>query len=135
MNTKKLVITPPRTSLSIVQRLESLYKNWQEFLRHFPKTSRYTLGGKIDVLFIEIIEAVLTATRLYKNEKIPFLSLANSKLDLLNFLLKIAWEIRAIDNKKFIFISEQLVEIAKMLNGWQKNIIRQTSANLTEEQR
>lgn len=43
---------------------------------------------------------------------------AVTKLDLLKFFLHIAWEIKALDNKKFILLSEKLNEIGKMLGGW-----------------
>lgn len=109
---------PPHSRLTIIQRLISAYKLWQDFLRHFPKTSRYTLGEKIDRLFIETTELVFTASYLAKDEKTPVIEKAIAKLDLLKFFLQIAWEIRALDNKKYIALSEELGEIGKMLGGW-----------------
>jgi len=48
---------------------------------------------------------------------------AISQFDLLKFFLRVAWEVKAIDNKKYLLISEPLVEIGKMLGGWQRNIL------------
>jgi len=45
---------------------------------------------------------------------------ASVKLDLLKFFLQIAWEIKSLDNKKYILLSERLNEIGKMLGGWIK---------------
>jgi len=39
---------------------------------------------------------------------------------LLKFFLRISWEIKAVDNKKYIALSERLDEIGKMLGGWIK---------------
>ncbi|MBL7156492.1 MAG: four helix bundle protein [Candidatus Pacebacteria bacterium] len=113
---------PPRSNLTIVQKLIATYKLWHNFLPHFPKTSRYTLGSKIDSLFIEITESVFLASYSKKQQKLSFILKASTKLDLLKFFFQIAWEIKAIDNKKYITLSERLDEIGKMLGGWNKQI-------------
>jgi hypothetical protein len=116
--------TPPPTNLSLIQKLLATYKLWHEFLPHFSKTSRYTLGIKIDALFIETTEFIFIASRLSKDQKIPFVQKANAKLDLLKFFLQMSWEIKSLDNKKYIILSEHLEEIGKMLGGWQKQLLK-----------
>ena len=100
---------------------------------HFPKTSRYSLGSKIDSLFIETTEAIVIASYLTSKEKIPFVRKASTKLDLLKFFLQVAWEIKALDNKKYIALSERVDEIGKMLGGWIKQLLKRTSAQKAEE--
>ncbi|MBI1956994.1 MAG: diversity-generating retroelement protein Avd [Candidatus Niyogibacteria bacterium] len=108
--------------MPILQKFISAYKLWNEFVTHFPKKSRYTLGEKIDSLFVDTIELLFTAGYLSKEQKLPYLQRANGKLDLLKFFLQIAWELKAIDNKKYIALSKQLDEIGKMLGGWMRGI-------------
>jgi hypothetical protein len=43
-------------------------------------------------------------------------------LDTLKFFLSVAWEGKIISNKHFEEISLKLVEIGKMLGGWQRNL-------------
>jgi len=95
---------------------------WHEFVCHFPKTSRYTLGAKIDQLFIETTESIYLASYEVKEKKQPIIRNASIKLDLLKFFLQISWEIKALDNKKYIVLSERLEEIGKMIGGWSKRI-------------
>jgi len=122
---------PPRTSLPILQRLIGVYKLWHEYVPHFPKTSRYTLGGKIDTLFVETIEAIHTASYLSKAEKLPWIRRATTKLDGLKFFLQVAWELKALDNKKYVALSEPLAEIGRMLGGWTRQVESvQTKPNL-----
>lgn len=59
-----------------------------------------------------------------KNQKLPYVQKAIIKLDLLKFFLQVAWEIKALDNKKFILLSEKLNEIGKMLGGWNRQLNR-----------
>ncbi|MBI2035176.1 MAG: four helix bundle protein [Candidatus Liptonbacteria bacterium] len=101
------------------------YKLWQEFLAHFPKNSKYTLGEKIDVLFIEILEVIFIASYLGRDKKSPYIEKARTKLDSLKFFLQIAWEVKALPNKHYIALSRPLEEIGKMLGGWLKQLNRE----------
>jgi hypothetical protein len=89
-------------------------------LPSIPKHSRYSLGLKIDNLFLTVIENILLAAGSHANEKHKYLSKASASLDLLKFFLQIAWEVKAISDNKFLLLSEGLVEIGKMLGGWLK---------------
>jgi len=115
--------------LPLIHKLIEVYKLWQEYLPHFPKTSRYTLGSKIDQLFIEMTELVYSASYMPTEKKLACSKKSSSKLDLLKFFLRISWEIKALDNKKYIALSERLDEIGKMLGGW----IRQLKEKLPSE--
>lgn len=98
------------------------YRKWHEFWPHIPKTSRYTLAAKIDSLFVETIEQIVISTYLQKEEKLPCLSRASTKLDLLKFFLQVAWKVKALDNKKYLTISQDLDEIGRMLGGWLRQL-------------
>ena len=109
---------PNRATLPILKRLITVYKAWHETMPNLAKTSRYTLGEKIDALFLEVIELVYTASFLPKEEKLPYLQKAMAKTDLLKFFFQIGWEIKSLDVKKYIMFSEQLDEIGRQLGGW-----------------
>jgi hypothetical protein len=72
---------------------------WITFYETLPKIHKYTLGQKIDTLFIEIIEAISIATFLSREEKLPWVRLAIRKTDTLKILLMVLWEAKSIDNK------------------------------------
>ena len=111
-----------KTNVPVVVRLIEVYKVWHEFMPNMAKTSRFTLGQKIDDLFIETTELIFLASHLAKEQKIPYLQKASAKLDLLKLFVQISWEVKAIDNGKFIMLSEPLEEVGRMLGGW----LRQT---------
>lgn len=106
-----------------------IYRTWHEYIRHFPKDFRYSLGTKIDSLFLEVIEAIFMASILIKGQKLPHIQKASIKLDMLKFFLQVAWESKAIDSKRYITFSSQLAEIGRMLGGWQKQIINIEKGN------
>ena len=84
----------------------------------------------MDVLFIEMIEAIASTTFLSKNEKQPWVRLAIRKLDTLKVLLLILWETKSLDTKKYAALSIPLEEIGKMLGGWNGQLTRQNSTPL-----
>lgn len=108
--------------MPILQKFIAAYKLWDEFKKNFPKQSRLTIGAKIDVLFLDVTELLFIASRLPKDHKLSYLNKASIKLDLLKFFLQIAWDLKAIDAKKYVMLSEHLNEIGKMLGGWIKGL-------------
>jgi len=104
--------------LPLLEKLKGAYLLWFQYYQILPKTHRYTLGARIDTLFIEVIEATATASFLAQAEKLPFVRMAIRKIDTIKVLLLVLWETRSLDNKKYIALSEKLVETGKMLGGW-----------------
>lgn len=104
------------------------YKTWHEFLTHVPKDARYTLGTKIDTAFVDTAELIFIASYLGKHQKLPYIQQATAKLDLAKFFLQILWEIKGLDEKKYIYLSEKLNEIGKMLGGWNRQLMKENAA-------
>lgn len=120
---------PPRSNLPIIQHLVAAYKVWHEFLPHVPKDARYSLGLKVDTLFVGVLESIFIASYLQKEQKLPYLKQATKRLDLVKFFLQVMWEIRALDNKKYVVLSEKLDGVGKMLGGWIRQIGKQNPAS------
>ena len=111
----------------MLKELKNSYILWIEYYQKLPKIHKYTIGQKIDALFIEAIEAISIAGFLSKEEKLPYVRLAIRKIDTLKILLMVIWEIKSLDNKKYIAISIKIDTIGKMLGGWSGQIIKQNS--------
>lgn len=128
MNRNIRIILPPPSAttqpklIPVVLRLKDAYGLWQAYLTHFPKQSRYTLGNKIDEVFLLAIEYCFLASYAPRDTKIIHLNRCISRVDLLKLLLQLSWEIRALDTKKYTVLSEQLQEVGRMLGGWKKGL-------------
>ena len=106
---------------------------WHEYHSTLPKLHRYTLGGRIDTLYIELIEAVSAAAFLNKTEKHPYVRLGIRKLDTLKLLLTVLWESKSVDTKKYATLSVKMDEIGKMLGGWSGQLTKQNSPENSRE--
>lgn len=112
--------------IPVVLKLKDAYNIWQHYLTHFPKQNRYTLGNKIDEVFLHAIEYCFLASYAHKDTKIGHLEKCISRVDLLKLLLQLAFEIQALDTKKYINLSLQLEEVGRMLGGWRKGLETKT---------
>lgn len=97
-----------------------LYKTFYGFLPTFPKKDRYSLGQRCELAILDVLQAIIVASNLGKGEKLPVLREGSTKVDLLKVLLRLAKDIKALDNKKYIILEEQLQEIGRMFGGWIK---------------
>src|SRR3989338_8268385 len=73
-------VNPPRL-LPVLERVKQSYLLWHEYHSTLQKLHRYTLGGKIDTLFIEAIEALCAAVFLGPDEKLPYVRLSVRNAD------------------------------------------------------
>ena len=122
MTEKNTPRVPPPRILPLLERIKSAYILWHEYHSTLPKTHRYSLGNRVDDLFIESMEAVFAAAFLGRDEKLPYVRLAARKIDALKLLLMILWETKSLESKKYAALSERMDEIGKMLGGWQGQI-------------
>ena len=109
----------PQKNDSIVHRVYELYLLFYKINEKLPKKDRYALGVKIERLIIDLLESLFIA--LNKNDhKIPILNESDIKLKLINLMVRLAFEVKAIEQDKYILLETKVLEIGKMLGGWIK---------------
>ncbi|MDE2071575.1 MAG: four helix bundle protein [Patescibacteria group bacterium] len=123
--------TPPSTIqqpklIPVVLGLKEAYGVWQKYLADFPKANRFTLGSKIDDIFLAAIEYCFLASYSASSEKLMFVDRGISRVDLLKLLLQLAWDIKALDDKRYAHLSGHLAEVGRMLGGWRRQIASKT---------
>ena len=121
------LLTPPPRLLPVLEKMKSAYLFWYQNYSILPKTHRYSLGEKIDKIFIEIVEAIVSASFLSHAEKLPYIRLAIRKLDTLKIFLMLLWETKSFDNKKYIALSLKLDEVGRNLGGWAGKLSKENS--------
>ncbi len=113
---------PGANDTPIIAKFNESYKLWHDFLQHVPRLTRFTLGSKIDNLFTECLELSLLAGYSAKEAKLPIVQKLSVKFDALKFFLKLLWEIKALDNNKYIALMNPLTEIGNMIGGWMNSL-------------
>lgn len=121
------MLPPPLRILPVLEKLKSAYLLWYGFFRILPKPHRYTLGQRVDTLFIHAIEAVAAASFLSRDKKLPYVNIAIRKVDTLQLLLMILWEAKSITEKQYIALSLELDNAGKQLGGWNGQLSKENS--------
>jgi hypothetical protein len=85
------------------------------------KSSRFTLGQRIDERFLDLIEFSYTAYFTAEENKEEKIEGCIFILDKLKYLVSLAWEGRLISNRHFEELAGKLEEAGKMLGGWKRS--------------
>lgn len=127
---KKPISNPPPTIPLVLVRAKEAYALWHSSIANLSRVDRYTLGAKIDDIFLSLLELIFRGCFAYdKFEKLSIVSQAITKSDLLKFFLQLGWEQKVIDHKSYGVLILLLDEVGRMLGGWKKNLTDKTPAN------
>jgi len=87
-----------------------------------PKKDKYTLGEKVQGSTLEMLELLIQGGWSKKEEKSYYLNKANVRLDLLKLLVRLSKDVKAVPEKHYLSLEEDLREIGKMLGGWIRSL-------------
>ncbi len=104
--------------IPIFKKTYELYKNFHWIRNLAPKQERYTIFLKCENIILEIIEGILEASELYKNEKSPVLRKTSRKLNLFRVFVRLMKDTGSIKFKDYTLMEEEIDEIGRMLGGW-----------------
>ncbi|TWT40858.1 hypothetical protein KOR42_48540 [Thalassoglobus neptunius] len=86
----------------------------------FPRDIRFTLGERIETRVLTVLELLIRAR--YAKDRIALLEEANTEIDVIFYLLRIARDLKALPTKGYGFASEKLVNVGTQLGGWRKSL-------------
>lgn len=129
MQTTQLKLVP------VILKLKDSYALWQQYLAIFPKANRFTIGSKIDEIFLNSIEYCFLASYANIQERPLLLDRGIARIDLLKLLLQLAWDIKALNSQQYTHISQSIYEVGRMLGGWKKSLIEKTPESLSREKK
>ena len=104
----------------ITHKLCEFYKKIYRLSPKLPKKDRFGIYLKIEHNCLEILDLTIESSLEVKANKFNTLNSARIKIETLKRLLRIIYELRLIDDKKYIDLETDLQEISKMSNGWIK---------------
>jgi hypothetical protein len=121
---------PPAQVPLVLVRAKESYRAWHNHLVNIKRVDRYTIGTRIDEIFLSLLELIFRATFAYdKFEKLSLVSQAIGKADLLKFFLQLGWEQKVLDHTIYGQLILLLDEVGRMLGGWKKSLQEKTPTN------
>ena len=108
----------------IIHKTYKFYLLLYSCTKTFPKKDRFTLGQKCETLTLEILEILFLANSKRDQEKIPYLNNVDIKLKITQTVIRIAHDVHALEDKKYLLLSTSLEELGRMLGGWIKSLAK-----------
>lgn len=118
--------TPPPTFPQVVLKQKEAYCFWLKLYKDFPKVERYGLGNKIEQAFLDTLELTFSLSYMSIEHKIPMLSKAISRLDVVKFFVQLAWEHNLFSTAHYSELLSRLEKIGRQLGGWKKGLQTKT---------
>ena len=107
--------------IPIFKKTYDLYKLFHELRNKANKQDRFTIFAKTENILLNIIEGILEASELNKNEKLPILKKTSTKLNMLRVFVRLMKDTKSVDLKSYSHLEENVDEIGRMLGGWIKS--------------
>lgn len=109
----------PAQQTPLFQANYKLYVAWHLRCETIPKKDRFTIGQKTENLLLDTLILINTAyhtNNLARKQEI--LRQANISLECLKITIRLAKDIKTIEQKCYIEYESRLQEMGKMLGGW-----------------
>ena len=88
-------------------------------LTQFPKSEKYVLANKIRESAYKMFELSVRIEKKYYKK--TTLQDADIQLELLRIFNDLSYDLKFIDEKRYLLISDRLCEIGRLLGGWIKS--------------
>ena len=107
-----------KKELPVIQKALDLSKELVPRAAQFPKEYKYVLGDRVMGHVLDIQDLLVKAA--YSKQKVAHLDEANTRLEQLRFLLRLANELGGLANKGYAHVSKQVDELGRQIGGWRK---------------
>ena len=107
--------------IPIFKKSYDLYLFVYGLRNNIPKQDRYALWLRVEKANLDVIEGILHASALYKEEKKSVLNRASIDLNMLRMFVRLSKDTKLIEAGKYAQIQQQIDEIGRMLGGWIKH--------------
>jgi hypothetical protein len=105
----------------IFHKVSQLYLAAHNRILKCPKPTRYSLGMRIENTILDLIELFYLAHSKHGTSRLLILNKADITLKMLTTHLRLAYKTKSINDAGFASLSEQVIEIGRMIGGWIKD--------------
>lgn len=84
----------------------------------FPRSVKFSLGERIEGAALDVLDLLIDAT--YSREPVALLRRINILLTRLRYLLRLSFDLRHLDGRRFEFAARAVDEIGRLVGGWIK---------------
>ena len=82
---------------------------------------RHSLWLRVENITLDILEGFLQVGYISPENRAGQLARVSAKIDMLRVFLRLTFDVKVINNKKYLLLQETLDEIGRMLGVWLKS--------------
>jgi len=90
--------------------------------RTFEKTEKYSLGERLEVTLLDLLLHIIDAGHAKRNWKVASINKALHALEKTKVLVRLCYELKQINERRYLVWQESLSKAGRMLGGWKKSI-------------
>jgi hypothetical protein len=110
--------TGPRATGPALEAIYQLLLWLIPTVEKFPRAQKFLLGDRIQGAALDVLEALVSAT--FTRARVGHLATANLGLEKLRVLLRLANDLRYLDNKRYEHAARLIDAVGRLVGGWRK---------------
>lgn len=111
-----------QNQLMIIPKVEKYIEYMLTILIKLPRTEKFSIGTEIKISMYEMLKNILFASKINKKGRLEFYNIIDSHIYYQRICIRIMFNNKWIDMKKYKYSNELLDEIGKMLGGLIKSL-------------
>jgi hypothetical protein len=107
--------------LRVIEQIYDLILWSHQHISKFPKTSKYSIGCKLESTLLSILNSLIAA-KYSKPERNTILFQTGVQLEEVRMLYRLSKDLRLINMTSHEYAARTITEITKQVQGWRKSL-------------
>ena len=108
--------------LVIIPKIEKYIEYMLIILLKLPRTEKFSIGIEVKTSVYNMLKNVLLASKVERNKRIGIYNIVDTEICYQRICIRIMYNNKWIDSKKYKYSNELLSEIGKILGGLIKSV-------------
>lgn len=108
--------------LVIIVKIEKYIEYMLNIILKLPRTEKFNIGNEIKNSMYDMLKNTLFALKIDKNKRLEYYNIVDSHIYYQRICIRIMYNNKWIDDKKYKYSNELLNEIGKILGGLIKSL-------------
>lgn len=111
-----------KNELVIIHKIEKYIEYMLTILIKLPRTEKFSIGTEIKTSMYEMLKYILLSSKVEKRKRLELFNVVHSHIYYQRICIRIMYNNKWIDMKKYKYSNELLSEIGKILGGLIKSL-------------
>lgn len=111
-----------KKELVLIPKAETYIQYMLELIMKLPRTEKFSIGTEIKTSMYEMLKNILLVSKVNISKRLEIYNIVDAQIYYQRICIRIMYDNKWIDNKKYKYSNELLSEIGKILGGLIKSL-------------